>query len=369
MAISIAKLDVMRDTLFAGRYSLFLGAGASFGSRTSAGADVPLSEALRSKLVELKGLKSTSSLARAYAQLSQSEIDTHITDVFSNCSPGAALKRLPNFSWKQVFTLNVDDALEVAYAGNSERQSLEPKTHKSPFSSPSNVNILQVIHVHGWAKIPEDGYVFSLAEYARAMGPSSPWTTVLAHSLASEPFIVAGTSLEEPDLEYFLAGRNAGTVRKDRGPSFLIEPYPDSGTERECERHGLDLYVGTFDEFLSELEAHFPSRPLPANAAASLTSADFVVSSSKRELALFGRDFEYVVSKHVEENADLGFYVGRAPALSDISLQRDISRRSTVKLESHIRAKLKQSVIDKQFLIVDDNAGTGKEYNWSQGDF
>jgi hypothetical protein len=91
MSLDPTSLTQMKATLLAGGYSLFLGAGASLGSKDRNGRELPLSEGLREHLVSLKGLKPKSSLARAYAQLSLGEIDTHITDRFANCTPGPAL--------------------------------------------------------------------------------------------------------------------------------------------------------------------------------------------------------------------------------------------------------------------------------------
>ena len=116
--------------------------------------------------------------------------------------------------WRRIFTLNIDDAVEAAYEKVKGHQVPDPKTHRAPYTEASDINSVQVVHIHGWTRHPEDGYIFSLADYATAMGPSSPWTTVLAHTLATEPFIVAGTSLEEPDLEYFLSGRRRTLYEK-----------------------------------------------------------------------------------------------------------------------------------------------------------
>jgi SIR2-like domain len=352
--------EKMRDTLFAGRYSLFFGAGASFGSKNSLGAALPMTEEFRQDLVKLKSLKEKSSLQRAYSQLTQGEIDTHLTDRFSNCVPGSALLKIPNFVWRRIYTLNIDDALENAYQANPGHQSPISITHKTPYVEATDINSTQIVHIHGWARKPEDGYVFSLAEYASTMGPNSPWSTVLAHTLATEPFIIAGTSLEEPDLEYFLSGRQTDSVRKDRGPSFLVEPTPDAATEKECERHGLILYRGTLLEFMTELEQYFPSRPLPANATTSLSRNAFSVSPSAKELALFARDFGYVVAQQVQENADLSFFVGRKPTVVDIALNRDISRSSTLPLKTNLRRRIGAGNWDANFLLVHDNAGTGK---------
>ena len=328
MPIDSNLLDEMKGTLLAGGYSLFLGAGANVGGKDRSGRELPLSDQLRQELVTLTGLKPNSSLARAYAQLKQAQIDTHLTDRFSNCVPGESLLHVPSFVWKRIYTLNIDDAVEAAYNKVTSHQIVEVKSHKSPYIDANDVNVIQVIHVHGWSTKPDDGYVFSLEEYAGAMGPNSPWTAVLAHTLATEPFIIAGTSLEEPDIEYFLRGRKSDLIRKDRGPSFLVEPNPDVGTLRDCERHGLHLYRGTLLEFFTELACAFPARPLPTNATSSMSSSLFTVAPNGRERALFSRDFSYVVPQQVPENADLAFYVGRQPTLTDVSLGRDVSRES-----------------------------------------
>ncbi|WP_188311986.1 SIR2 family protein [Salinarimonas soli] len=256
--------------------------------------------------------------------------------------------------------MNIDDCLENAYKAFKVHQLHDPLTHLSEYIEPSDPARVHLIHVHGWSRKPEDGYVFSLPEYASTMGPSSPWITVLAHTLATEPFIIAGTTLEEPDLEYFLAGRQSGTVRRDRGPSFLVEPFPDAGTLRDCERHGLTLYHGTFEEFLNEAAALVPVRPLPVGAVTHLKEEMFSPMPKRRELALFSRDFAFVVPVQVPENADLGFYVGRPPSWTDISLNRDISREATSKLKGFVRGKFKNEQWTDNIVVLEDSAGAGK---------
>jgi SIR2-like domain len=224
----------------------------------------------------------------------------------------------------------------------------------------TDIDSVQLVHIHGWAGRPEDGYVFSLPEYASTMIPSNAWTSILAHTIATEPFIIAGTSLEEPDLEYFLAGRRSEGVRRDRGPSFLVDPYPDAVTERDCERHGLHLYKGTLLDFINELDESFPSRPLPANATSKLSKELFSRPPSSRDLTLFSRDFGYVVAREGHEDADLSFFVGRKPTSNDIALGRDIARTSTLQLKADIKKRLAATPLGVNFLIADDNAGAGK---------
>ncbi len=360
MAIDPELLKDMAGTLRAGRYSLLLGAGASSDSRSQAGEELMSPELLRLDLIDRKKLKHTSSLARSYAQLAPDEVEKWITRRFEHSTPGEAAKLLTGFYWKRIYTLNIDDSLEAAYTGEEGVQRSDPITYLAPYSTDDDPGSVQIVHIHGWARRPDDGYVFSLPEYASTMGPGNPWVHVLAQTLATDPFIVAGTSLEEPDIEYFLSGRRPTSVRADRGPSFLVEPHPDPGTKRDCARHGLNLYQGTLTQFLREIGAAFPERPIPLGATKPLSANYFTAEVTPKELALLARDLPHEMALQAVEDADLAFYVGREPTVSDIALARDISRESTLKIKSLIRNRYRSKAWSPHFIYVEDTAGAGK---------
>ena len=110
----------------------------------------------------------------------------------------------------------------------------------------------------------------------------------------------------------------------------------------------------------NELDTAFPSRPLPTGATISLASEQFSGAVDRRDLALFSRDFSYVVASQEQENADLGFYVGREPTFSDIALARDVSRSSTARLKGEIRRRFEKKDFSLNFIVASDNAGGGK---------
>lgn len=361
MTLSPDFLASLEQTLLTGGYTLLLGAGASTDSLDRDKEPLPLGGELKAKLIRLKSIGASSTLARAYKQLTNDEINTHITTKFSFCTSGPTAQSLATFLWKRIYTLNVDDSIEDSYKKYDRMQKAISFTHSDPYQHPDDLTNIQIVHVHGWSQKPDAGYVFSLSEYAQGMGPGNAWVNVLAQTMTSEPFIVAGTSLEEPDLEYFMQGRNRETVRQDRGPSILIEPNPDAATEADCSRYGFHLYRGTLLDFLNEVSAAFPTRPLPPNANVGLAFDAFKKPPSNAELALFSKDFYYVVPKHVPENSDLSFYVGREPTFSDIALNRDVSRGSTNSLKSTLRGAHKSA---KQraapFILMEDGPGSGK---------
>ena len=118
-------LSQMASSLIAGKYNLFLGSGVSLDSSNS-GGKLPSASKLRDELCSLKGVHKTSSLQRVFSTLTYHERQTHVIDRFKSCTPGATLIKLREFNWKRVFTLNIDDALESAYALPKARQEAVP---------------------------------------------------------------------------------------------------------------------------------------------------------------------------------------------------------------------------------------------------
>ncbi len=250
-----------RDTLLAGGYNLLVGSGISLDSRNGRGELLRSAEQLRVDLCNLTGARATTSLTRAYALLNKSQIQAEIVDSFVNCTAGAAVQPLPLFLWRRIFTFNVDDVVEDLYTAADKKQTLVPLNFDSAFEPTPTRGELHAIHLHGSAQRPDAGFVFAASEYVRIMSGLNPWMHLLSEILATEPFIIAGTSLNEIDLEYYLSHRNAATPRRGRGPSLLIEPYPDVATSADCARYGLTLVKATFGEFLEWLRGKFPAPP------------------------------------------------------------------------------------------------------------
>lgn len=248
------KLNVLRPSLFAGHYNLLLGSGISLDSTDSKGIPLKSVSDLTTKLCEFKGVPLSTSLSRVSNLLEKDEIEKFITIPYYSCKAGETVKRLTSFVWKTIFTLNVDDALENAYEiATHAKQVAESLNYDTLYKSVSNKEHLHIVHLHGFTREPDNGYVFSTHEYARTTRSMNFWMHILSELMASEPFIIAGTTLNESDLDYYLAGRTEKSGRNNRGPSLFIEPYPNKITESLCSRHGLILVQAKFSEFLEWL--------------------------------------------------------------------------------------------------------------------
>lgn len=351
-------LKVFTDTLLAGGYNLLLGAGISLDSRNGKGETLRSAERLRQDLCSLTGARDTTSLTRAYALLTKQQIQSEIVDRFRECSPGPSLEALPLFLWRRLFTFNVDDVLERLYLG-THKQSLVSLNFTAAFEPTPERRELQAIHLHGSALWPDEGFVFAVTEYVKVMSSLNPWMHLLAEILATEPFIIAGTSLNEVDLEYYLSYRNLSTPRRGRGPSLLIEPYPDAATRADCDRHGLVLVEAKFGDFLEWLRGKFPSPPSVTDLVVPDLGGLFSAGLSPNQLLRFFSDFELVAGiDRPTPSVPSAFLYGREPNWEDMQQHFDIERQDNAELKRFI--DLSERPDSRQLGIISDEAGTGK---------
>lgn len=360
--IPAKKLESFESSLISGQYNLLLGSGISLDSTNGHGDLLPGAEALRTRLCSLKNVKESTSLQRVYQLLSENEITKELTDRFANCNPHSSLMPLPMYLWRRLFTFNIDDCIERLYESTAEgKQSLFPLNFDASFEPTPDLRQLQSIHLHGWVRLAHSGYVFSHAEYMRLVSTENPWMHLLAEILATEPFIIAGTSLNEVDLEYYLSHRSPATPRRGRGPSLLIEPAPDDATRADCERHGLVLVEATFAQFLAWLRTAVPAPPTVHDLIVPDVGKLFPSSLvSPQQMLTFFSDFRLVeAADRPRSPAPSPFLYGRAPRPSDLDQHLDIPRQDVGPVTEAVERMLR-GVDNNRMIVVMDEAGVGK---------
>lgn len=353
----------LRDTLLKGGYNLLLGSGVTLDGHNRLGEPLRSSEQLRRDLCTVTGAPATTSLTRAYALLRPELLEQELTQTFAGCRPGPSVESLPRFLWRRLFTFNIDDVLENLYEGATERkQALVPLNFDAPFEPTPERDELHAVHLHGWVRQPEAGYVFSASEYVRVMSNLNPWMHLLSEILATESFVIAGTSLNEIDLEYYLSHRTPKTPRRGRGPSLLIEPNPDVATRADCNRYGLILVPATFGTFMEWLCAEFPSPPSVADLIVPDISTLFSERPEPHALLRFFSDFELVAAtERPLSGVPSAFLYGREPQWSDLHEHVDIERRDNGLVSDLLTARPTDAPEEPQpVVVVLDEAGTGK---------
>lgn len=163
-----------------GRYSLLLGAGFSATSTDRNGRPLPLGNALADEIALKYGMPTGYPLAQLSSAL-DGKINDWLTQRFSDCTPSQGVLRVPQFVWRHIFTFNIDDALHAAFQSRTSARQQEPAylTHLSAYEPPDWPEEVPVVHLHGSVRQPEDGYIFSLREYALSISMHSTWFHIL----------------------------------------------------------------------------------------------------------------------------------------------------------------------------------------------
>lgn len=356
---NIDNIELIIEGIRQGRYSLFLGAGVSRDSYDSKGNLLPDGDKFRRQLCSINNLPESTPLTQATQLLSDEDKDNYITKVFSNTIPGKTYDSFCDFIWKNIYTLNVDDCIENSYRKcQSCKQKIFSKNYKDVYEQNENLGHVQIVHLHGFSREPEKGYVFDLNEYINNIREPNSWYKVFANSFASSPYIVSGISFNEPDFIFYVNQRN-NIIRDGFCPSILIEPNPNKLTQKLCEKHGLQLIEMTFGEFLAIIKQSLPEPPdVFALSIEKNQSLLGVKNLTKDNIVAFYKDFTEIKKSdsfnHVADS--LKFVLGAEPTITDIENHADVHREVTTSIYKKIKEELQH--YGKSFVLL-----TGKFYS------
>jgi hypothetical protein len=297
-------------------------------------------------------------LQRAFGLLTPAEVEQHVTKRMIHCKPGKTSIALAGFLWKRIFTWNIDDVLENTYKAQTTRQEIKPIHYNDEFIEFRTLAELMIVHMHGTVLTPDKGYVFSRDQYLGLINNLNPWMVVLSQFMLSEPMIIAGTAMDEVDLDYYLAHRTTVTSRDDRGPSIFVTKDDDAVTQQYCEKHNLLLFVGWAGDFFEYCKAVLPHPPTPEELIPLQTKKLIPAGVSKGAAVAFGANFELVPSA-ANPNEDTRFLYGYPPTWADLAGGLDVSRPIVAELVVDIETRLEKTT-EPRLVLISESAGTGK---------
>lgn len=240
------------------QYYLLSGSGVSLDSINIDNITMWSAGYLRDIICKEVGISNSRSLQQAYRLLTDKQKELFITNKYTCLTPGNSQLKICNIPWRRVYTLNVDNCTETAISlvcGEEvyNENRIEIKNYCDDFTDIKQHFAQSIIHLHGFVRRQTDGYIFGAREYADNLARLNPWMLTLTQLIRSEPFIIAGTSLEEVDFEYYISYRKNVSSVLASIPSILIEPFPDAVTEQTCIDNNLVLFRGTFEEFFNAI--------------------------------------------------------------------------------------------------------------------
>lgn len=348
------------DLLNSRQYYLMVGSGVSLDSTGLTGAMRSASQ-LNTDLCKLTDLPPHKTLQQAYSLLEPDQKRAEITEHYQTKVPGSTIGALSQVPWRRIYTLNVDNAFEVQTRLTLRDRLLDISrlqvvNYVDDYQDTQPDTIHSVVHLHGSVERPDDGYVFSYTEYSQNISRPNSWMSTLTQLLRSEPFIVAGTTLDEVDVTYYLEQRPPSNhVFNPEAPSILIEPYPDRLTRRLCESHDFVLFEGTTLEFIESLSEEFGFLSDPFSSRDH--DAFVPPARSEADRIRFLETFEKVPANPVPAGELTRFLLGASPTWEMLAGNVDVRR--------DIFSRIDRAILDSQksginFVVILDDPGSGK---------
>lgn len=323
--------DIKRAILD-GKLVLFLGAGASRTSKMKNGKQIPDGNELAKYLAERAVLEyQGEALDQVYSAARskmQSRLDEVLIECFRFCTASEEYQKLAKYSWRRIYTLNIDDALESAFRRSQQqkvniRVGSDPVENQDPF-----FDRLDLVKLNGCAQHLDRGVVFSPQEYARSAVAILPWYEEVAVDFVQHPFLFVGTKLNEPLLKYHIE-RYKQTVGRDQGVSFVMTPNASEIEKYDLAAYNITHIPATLSDFVDWLQEEIPQPPTPIEMAIATYPQLGAMLSSGNQLA-YANLFEGVTQVNRTNIATLKnsikpkdairtFYKGFKPTWADIS--------------------------------------------------
>ena len=369
--LSPRVIDGIRD----GQYTLLLGAGASIGATSQNGQPLPSGQAFAQELVQALQMDIAPDTPLAYvwdaaAHKSGSEQflrKTLSAPRFLGCHPATHHQLVPTFAWKRIYTFNIDDVIPASYKVSGALQTPIPIHFDEDYKDADPVSDeCQVVFLHGSEFFPDRPLVFAPPAYAATVTRQHTWWHVFAAAFVSEPFIVIGTSLREPDFETYLAWKRR-PPQPLGPPSLYVSPRLDDAIIATCARLGLTPVQMSGEEFLTLLAISVINRERISVRRARTFRSPSIVSVTRdiSALATLARQFLVVNNRESWPSVNRPpekFLEGHSPLWEDIESTRDVALGIVAKIVNQARSFFDRSDPGEpiRMLIVEGTAGSGK---------
>ncbi|MDE0101991.1 MAG: SIR2 family protein [Bryobacterales bacterium] len=253
-------------------YSLLTGAGASASARSRDGRPLPTSGQLLQELdgrFSLPEGASTSSLASVFQYLRSTDSDglvSFLRERFLNCRPSEGHRRIVRLPWQRIWTLNVDDVMEVAAADTGVTHNSVYLTHDA--GARPDRDAIEIVHLHGAIDDVVSGVVDGTSavdalervvldwqSYGQRTSAPRSWQHRFEDDIAESPFVVLGARLVDEIDFWRLFERMRGVPRNEEFPSAVVlSESSDFDKSRLEEELGLKVLNMTTEQFATQVE-------------------------------------------------------------------------------------------------------------------
>ncbi|MFY9119289.1 MAG: SIR2 family protein [Syntrophomonadaceae bacterium] len=352
---------------------LFLGAGASATSLLSDGNPVPLGDRLAELLYRQffpeenydgEALQITSSLVCA-TEPGRKALHSFLYNLFNNIKPSEGLLSLAKFYWRNIYTTNIDQALENAYKlVDDKAQEIVPVVGPRDKGA-ENINTqVSLNKLHGCIARKDVPLVFSLEDYATYKDDHLKLFEKLNSDLVERYVIFIGYSLQDSNFqnEWATIKRYCNpTTMKDR--FFFVSPNIKASLEMYLKKEGFTCCNMGIDEFGAFLVNRTKGRreSLTDYYNRNIAPVDLLQAPtlSDEDRYLISTDYLFPLLEIKKPCAkNLGFYKGLEPKWGDLKYNLDATRDILSDLMEDFDRWYSNP--KKDFWIITGRAGDGK---------
>lgn len=347
---------------------LVLGAGCSLSATNYAGENLPLGSVLAEEMSDTFGLEYYDEtlpevLQALRADHSRQKLDNALVERLRVQRPGQEHAYLASLRLRRIYCLNIDDAVEKAFQRHSDYKTRIFYRNDAPRAPSILFDETQIVKLHGCVSRPDDGFIFTLSEYAEAHADLPLWYSELAADCRTQTVVFVGTEANEPLL--LDAIKRLGSALEDIR-TFLIIPHISPARRKIISSTGMQWIKGTFQDLVSEMKnAHCDALEslelAKATEPALATILDSDQTVSKDLLKKLG-DVVPVrntisASKSSSSGGIRAFYEGYSATKSDFDDLVPAKLAQTERLVNSIEEAIQHH---KRLVVVTGPAGTGK---------
>lgn len=364
--------DVICRQVEEGNVVLVLGAGATASSHDRAGQPLKSSKALAVYLAEKAGLKYTDEglqdVVTAVQQvLGESATNELISSQYKDCRPSPEIIDLFTFSWKRIYTFNIDDAIESIPKRGRAQEFKTKNALTDRLTDYDGIAQCEIIHLNGSVYDTTSGFIFSVDEYARRQHRPPVWYEKAGADFAVSPVVFIGTKYDEPLLAAQIE-RAKSEIGPRVGTSFLITPEDIGDIRRQSlAKHGIVHLQGGLAEFVTTIRSRHPNGVQPRQILSrnSRLTPDEDIELSHRDISALNAfkliDQEFLLAKMRAaqgriETVGKTFYSGFPPSWEVVASGVHIDLKSY----DGMRKALSMPVSSAQFKVVLGDSGAGK---------
>lgn len=314
---------------------LFLGAGASLGSLTAGGKDILDSSSLSRNLAEVFSVDyQGESLRETYNALlnivGKNRLHEELESLFKNTSPSHELNTIATYPWPRIYTLNIDDTMDVALQRNSPQEVNIVGYYDRIRPLDTIYQKVELVKLAGDVKQLDRGVVFSPQDYGFLASNLPRWYDELATDFFSYKFLFIGTKLDEPLFHHAI--EKYTKLFGDSGHiSYLLTPSITEIQKNNLARAKIQHVPGRLSDFSTWLRTEFPkglhTDEIMLTRRPELRTLLLETEESTKAILLDSLEFVDVVSRQTLRNDSAppinsgsirNFYRGFKPTWTDV---------------------------------------------------